>query len=118
MGFINMKKQIVLEFNIDQSLTWDEAVISAREASKAAQLAIDTVLDRIGNACESSAREASKAAQLSIDTLLHRIGNGRGSAAGEVTIRWYGYGRLAKSVNGGTVQWYGKYLKPDSDDRS
>jgi len=92
MGFINMKKQIVLEFNIDQSLTWDEAVISAREASKAAQL--------------------------SIDTLLHRIGNGRGSAAGEVTIRWYGYGRLAKSVNGGTVQWYGKYLKPDSDDRS
>lgn len=92
MGFINMKKQIVLEFNIDQSLTWDEAVISAREASKAAQLTIDTAMGRIGN--------------------------GRGSAAGEVTIRWYGYGRLAKSVNGGTVQWYGKYLKPDSDDRS
>ena len=87
-----MKKQIVLEFNIDQSLTWDEAVISAHEASKAARLAIDTALDRIGN--------------------------GRESAAPEVTIRWYGFGFSAKSVNGGTVQCYGKYLKPDSDDRS
>ena len=87
-----MKKQIVLEFDIDQGLTFEDAVISAHDASKAARLAIDTAMDRIGN--------------------------GRESAAGEVTIRWYGYGRLAKSVNGGTVQWYGKYLKPDSDDRS
>ena len=84
-----MKKQIVLEFNIDQDLNWYDALYSGFEASHAARLAIDT--------------------------LLGRIGNGRGSAAGEVTIRWYGYGRPAKSVNGGTVQWYGKYLKHDSD---
>ena len=84
-----MKKQIVLEFNIDQSLTWDEAVISAREASKAAQLTIDTVMGRTGN--------------------------GRGSAAGEVTIRWYGFdSQRIKSVNGGQIKFYGP-RKYDSD---
>jgi len=75
-------KKVVIEFEVDQSLTWDEAVISAREASKAARLAIDTAMDRIGN--------------------------GRGSAAGEVTIRWYGFdSQRIKSVNGGQIKFYG-----------
>jgi len=76
-----MKKQIVLEFDIDQGLTFEDAVISAHDASKAARLAIDTAMDRIGN--------------------------GRESAAGVVTIRWYGFGFSAKSVNGGLIKFYG-----------
>lgn len=74
-------KKLIIEFNVDQELEFEDICNPAFEAAKDALFVIDTQLDRIGN--------------------------GRGSAGGVITIRFNGFDGVNRvSTNNGLFKIY------------
>jgi len=74
------KKRVILEFEVDQSLEFEDLCNAVSDAKRLVILEIDRQLDRLGN--------------------------GRGSAAGQATVRYQnfnGYNRVSK--NGGDYRY-------------
>lgn len=79
-------KRVIIEFEVDQELEFEELC--------------------------NPVFEAVKNAMMSLDTVLNRIGTGKPSVAGIVTIRFNNFDGVNRtSVNGGALKMYKSYRK-------
>lgn len=85
-----MKKRVIIEFEVDQELEFEELC--------------------------NPVFEAVKNAMMSLDASLNRVGTGKPSVVGIVTIRFNNFDSVNRiSINGGALKIYKSYRKTVCD---